>query len=289
VRVEQLFGQKRWQQSAKKKSERTLPAVASTLQESDTTLAPGERLIVPLSLILLDRREEIDDGDRKDSQNGFQRILKSDHGTVFQTELYASFKGIPAKRDTYFVRKVRESFKPPSNPDIADYAFGPEWILTGFTMSGENVLLDSRSPDLVTVIQEGPGSCPILYLWSRDEDRWIRLSKILHQANSMVCEQSETIAFDGFINKFRIAEEELERNAISKVRLLITLKDESILELVPNGFLSAVSTDIELYANEEVELSFALPVEVKEADIASSRLTITGYYDRYPALLVSKL
>ena len=61
-------------------------------------------------------------------------------GTVFRTELYSALRGnTRGKDDTYVIRKVRETYKPPSYPIRSDFAFGPEWALSGLGVGGETI------------------------------------------------------------------------------------------------------------------------------------------------------
>ncbi|MEY9234054.1 hypothetical protein ABIF68_002501 [Bradyrhizobium japonicum] len=265
----------------------------TTLKMEPGSLGPSERLIVPLKLAFLtpwrpDRDEQAKS--RRISQDLYQKIINSRPGTVFQTELYSSLRGIPAKQNTYRVRKVRESFKPPEYPEESDYAFGPEWILTGLTVNGETILFDAAPPfNRVYAFRTGVGSCPILYAWSHPDATWARHGRIIHQAESRSNEQSETITFDGLVHRFRIAEEELERATITNLRLEIQLSDGSMLSLLPDGPFADHRRAIELHANDEAEINFRLPEGVTYDRVLSSRLTITGYYDRYSALLISQM
>ena len=43
----------------------------------------------------------------------------------------------------------------------------------------------------------------------------------------------------------------------------------------------------ELYANDEIEVTFELPSNLKASQVVRSIFTITGYYERYVNLLLS--
>ena len=70
------------------------------------------------------------------------------------------------RTDTYVIRKVRESFKPPSYPTRSDFAFGPEWALSGLALGGETMAFDATPPNVILITASSEaGSCPILYIW----------------------------------------------------------------------------------------------------------------------------
>ena len=189
------------------------------LQSEPARLSPAERLIVPLGLILVAQSSNHPQYDKQLSAKAFQKIKNSKPETIFQIEVISKLRGES-------IRKVRESFKPPSYPTISDYAFGPEWALTGLNLNGEKIVFDAVKPDFLemTVSTEN-GSCPVLYVWSESEATWLRRGKIIHEAQTLANRQSETIIFDGFVSRFRIAEEELERATISDATLTIELED----------------------------------------------------------------
>jgi hypothetical protein len=256
------------------------------LQAGAASLAPSQRLIVPLRITLIAYREDLD---KQISESRFRKLENSKSGTVFQTKVYSSLRGNPAGEDMYFIRKVRETFKPPSYPTLSDFAFGPEWSLTGLVLNGEEINFDSVAPNILDLTYDsGVGSCPILYVSSGTDVTWFRHGKIIHQALTRANRQSEAITFDGFTNRFRIAEEELEHATISDVKLTIELTDGNTLILQPDDMLLTAEKSIELYANDEVEFNFTLPANLLESDVVHSRLNVTGYYDRYPMLFLSR-
>jgi len=266
---------------------------ANALQAETGTLAPRERLIVPLAIVLDVDPYKSDNSPQKReelSQARFRRIGASRAGTVFRTEVYSTLRGsAPAKDDMFAVRKARESFKAPSFPTESDFAFGPEWSLNGLDLGGERILFDALAPNFLEITAGNEvGSCPILYAWNRPDATWLRHGKIIHKAQSRENRASETVTFDGFVSRFRIAEEELERAVIAEVKLTVELKDGRSETLMPAGDGLPTNGAFELYANEEKEIAFALPDHLSEPDVLRSRLTVTGYYDRYPALLFSR-
>jgi hypothetical protein len=90
-----------------------------------------------------------------------------------------------------------------------------------------------------------------------------------------------------------VAEEELERATIRQVSLRLELNDGRTLTLQlqlepqPAGRAAQQAAVAEPYANDEIEIRFALPADLEATQVIRSSLTVSGYYDRYAALLVS--
>jgi hypothetical protein len=288
LQIDQLLGRSGGSNQLRKIGMPSAPIGGISLPGQAIMLAPAERLIVPAGLLLLSKQSDVDDEARVDGQKTFRQIAATKRA-VFETEIYSRLRGIRAKKDTYSIRKTLESFKPPTYPTHLDYSFGPEWALTGLTIGGENISFGAPAPNLVDIRLEDIGSCPILYVWSGPEGLWFRHGKVLHEAGSGTNEQAESVTFDGFVHRFRIAEEEIERATISGVKLIVEFKNGNSLTLLPESGALAAAKTIALYANDEIDINFALPEDLKDSDVARSRLTITGYYDRYPALLLGEL
>lgn len=116
---------------------------------------------------------------------------------------------------------------------------------------------------------------------------------MLHEAQTRVREANETVQFEGLVHRFRIAEEELERATIQRVSLRLELSDGRTLTLQPEpqpvgqAAQQAAGLVTELYANDEIEITFALPADLDAAHVIRSSFTVSGYYDRYAALLMN--
>jgi hypothetical protein len=303
ITIGQLFGQTGGSNQLRRAASSPRTTGRQVLPGEPVTLAPSSRLIVPLRLVFaaddpvsVGRNAAREAEERKQSQESFRKIMARPPGTVFRTEIYSALRGnTRGKEDyTYVIRKVRESFKPPSYPTRSDFAFGPEWALAGLAIGGETMAFDATPPNIVLITASSEaGSCPILYTWDARAATWIRHGKVLHQAQTHVREASETVQFDGLVHRFRIAEEELERATIRQVSLRLELNDGRTITLQPEpqpagqAVLPAADLVAELYANDEIEITFALPADLDAAQVIRSSFTVSGYYDRYAALLVS--
>jgi hypothetical protein len=283
---------------------RSLPSsrratAGQALPVEPVTLAPTSRLIVPLRLVFAaddpltvgfkstaNQAEE-----PKQAEESFKKIMARPPGTMFRTEIYSALRGnTRGKKDTYVIRKLRESVKPPSYPTRSDFAFGPEWALTGLTVGTDAIMFETNSPNVILITASNEaGSCPILYAWNAREETWIRHGKVLHEAQRALREGSETVQFDGLVNRYRIAEEELERATIRHVSLQLELHNGRILTLAPQELNETAQnvTDVfaEVYANDNIDVTFALPTGIDGTQVKSSSFTVSGYYDRYSELL----
>jgi hypothetical protein len=294
INIDQLLGRSGGANQLRQVSSPAARIDGVALGSAPVTLAPAERLIVPTGLVFsLDplsvRTSEDPEKGRRLSQHRYRKITDSRPGTVFRTDVFAALRGTRAKDSMVAIRKLRESFKPPSFPIDSEFAFGPEWSLNGLALGGEHILFDAVAPNFLEITAANEiGSCPILYAWSAPDATWFRHGKIIHQAQSRVSKQSEIVTFTGVVHRFRIAEEELERATIGGVTLRLELVDGRALTLPPASVPLAAGTVVELYANDEIEIDFVLPVGLKVGDVVRSQLTVTGYYDRYPALLLGR-
>lgn len=303
ITISQLFGQAGGSNQLRRAASSPRTMGRQVLPGTPVTLAPSSRLIVPLRLVfaaddpltigLKDAASQAEE--RKQAQESFRKIMARPLGTVFRIELYSALRGKTRgkENDTYVIRKVRESFKPPRYPSRSDFTFGPEWELAGLTIGSETIAFDATPPNVIHITASTEtGSCPILYAWDAPTAAWIRHGKVLHQAQTRIREASETVRFDGLVHRFRIAEEEFERATIRQVSLQLELNDGRTLTLQPEpqpaGRAAQQAADLvaELYANDEVEITFALPADLDAAQVIRSSFTVSGYYDRYAELLV---
>jgi hypothetical protein len=155
-------------------------------------------------------------------------------------------------------------------------------------VDGKRVALaPADSNDLDLTISSGSGSCPYLLSWEADARDWAEHGKVLHKGKGKELEYSETGKFEGFRARFRLEEREPEIAYIDQAELAISLTNGETLVLKPdNNKLAASDSDYaKLYWGDAIEFSFALPEAVAAEEVVESRLTLTGYYERYSSLL----
>lgn len=278
---------------------------ATPLAAPALMLQPGETLIIPLRLNFRPYESSYTASaearanksrEMANAQRRYQMIQASKAGTRFQLLVSTDIRNDQRRgkeQDTYYITKTRESFTPHSEPEEMAHAFGPEWSLTAIGISGETLKLDRPQRDGISfTVDGGAGSCPILYAWSEHERRWERHGKIIDAASSRAKSQTEIIRFDGWVPRFKIAEEELEVARIEKAQAVIQLRDGSIRDLRParsDNRRKSGSTSIVLYSGEDAVFDFSLPKGVTVEQVSETRLIVSGYYDRYSVLLTKRM
>lgn len=179
-----------------------------------------------------------------------------------------------------------------SLPKMTNYVWGPEIAITGIKVNGEAAMLETSAANyLALVTSSGEGSCPYLYVWNDDAQRWRNQGKIIHKAAGPANEMAEVREFDGLVSRFQIIEQEAELAFINSAALELEFVDGS-LKTVPLNHQFAKDTDNlyqELYFGNVLELAFNLPSDIDPAKVKRSRLKVTGYYRRYGDILSERM
>jgi hypothetical protein len=162
--------------------------------------------------------------------------------------------------------------------------------VNGLVVNNKTVKLAEHADNSVDVtIGSGFGSCPYLLAWDETDREWVNQGKVLDAGKGKSGEYSEAKTFEGFRARFRIEEREPEIAYIDHAELVASLKNGETLTLKSgNNQLADRDGDyLELMWGEGVELAFTLPEGVAAEDVTESRLTLTGYYERYSNLLAA--
>jgi hypothetical protein len=257
------------------------------LAESNLELAPGMRILVPLRLRFdvnqnrLGEGPNIDIDDVAGARAGYAAIQSVKPGTVLQADWsYVT----PPNNQPGKIRKVRESFAPPTQPKRSHHAFGPEIQITGMEVGGEKIVFAAgKLNEFVMNVSISEGSCPFMLAWNKDTGRWTEYGKMLHKANMKSLQQTDVRRLDGWRGTFRLEEREAEVAFIDMATLHVELRDGKTLTLEPdNDALKSLDQNyVQLLWGDAVEFSFKLPNDVKEEDVLESRLALSGYYERY--------
>ncbi|HXM31391.1 MAG TPA: hypothetical protein VN919_04435 [Xanthobacteraceae bacterium] len=228
-------------------------------------LAPRQKLLIPLKIAFVSAPQTVS-GTKFDHPNTARQLYEE-----LGTSGYAGNTPFGA-------------------PAFKDYIYGPELSLTGVMVDGKQVALTpADSNDLNLTISSGSGSCPYLLSWDEEARDWADHGKVLHKGKGKELEYSETGKFEGFRPRFRLEEREPEIAYIDQAELAISLRNGEALVLKPdNNHLAARDGDYaKLYWGDGIEFSFALPEAVAVEDVVESRLTLTGYYERYSSLMAA--
>lgn len=248
-------------------------------------LAPGERVLVPLKMTFVAPKglSMQFSGKLADARKIYGEIEKLPAGTVIKED--------PAGEQNVLT-KARESFKAPELPKVTPYLWGPEITLKGLNIDGKRVILEEMSANFLELTAgEGYGSCPFLYSYDEAKSTWVSHGKVIDNADDPSKELTQDVDLTAFSTRFRLAEEELEMSEINRVVLNVTRKDGETLQLMPDDIRLKDKDDryVRILAGRAVNISFSLPAGLKADDVASSKLSVTGYYRRYSSLNVVDL
>lgn len=169
------------------------------------------------------------------------------------------------------------------------YIFGP--ALRVASLTSINQRFDFRMPpnNKISVdISWEAGSCPYL-LSQAPNGEWIEHGKVLHNANGIAQRATDARVFQGAVTRFKLEEREAERARIDGVHLRVALRSGGSFTLKPDAPFEAASSDqpLELLWGQGAELNFTLPASIARTDVKETELVVSGYYERYNALLAS--
>jgi hypothetical protein len=224
------------------------------------TLQPGDRVLVPLRIILGPDRIGTDIFSYRQTSREIQRRLGA-NGFLGNTGAF----GVPSH---------------------TSYVYGPEIAIGGFIINGSRIELANRSANFMEITMSAEvGSCP--YLLARGGDgEWVEHGKILDKAPSRELEYTEIKSFAGFKGHFRVQEREPEIAVINKVEVTLVLRGGTELRLMPHesGFAKRYGDAVRLFWGESMDIDFDLPNDVSADEVHETRLAVTGYYVRYSSL-----
>jgi hypothetical protein len=182
-------------------------------------------------------------------------------------------KGITARANVFAV------------PEFHDFVFGPELKVAGLIVDGNAIDFREKSlNDMDIAFSGGVGSCPYLLSWDSERRDWTEHGKFLHEANDASREQTQAITLPGFVSRFRVEEREPEVATIDDAEIAFSLKNGSSITLKPDMAPPAKAGRQLLFWGDARELEFTLPSGIAPADVVQSRLSLTGYYERYSSL-----
>jgi hypothetical protein len=263
VRIGGLFGSRAVQPRLRAaRSARAATDAAGPLGDMTEELAPGQKLLIPIRITLV--------ADPAAKKN-FQYVDKSSE--ILGRLGTNKFSGSPAAH---------------AAPGFRDYVFGPELAVAGVLVDGDRVDLQRQQANFFDLtVSSQVGSCPYLTSWSGPDREWIEHGKVLHEAAGKIREYSETFVLPGLRSRFRLEEREPEIAFIDHAELVVTLANGDTIVLQPDKApLDRRDGDyLSLMWGDAIEIEFALDDRITEADVVDSRLTLTGYYERYSSLL----
>lgn len=261
-------------------------------------IPPKQSIAVPLALVLRYGKQVtrlLDKAARGADAPGRIGALKSEtlmaYASIGQSTDPAAWTSI-LETQPLFV-KHRDSFKAASLPSVRSYVYGPRLSLQYLETASKRALIRIPNLDKLTMTftaSSGDPQCPYLYVFEESTESYRPLGKILTGARNAGLAREETIEISHVALRFRLAERELERATIDAASLQLTLRDGRSLRLRPNKFPQLERRDgdvVHLDYGHKADFEFALPDDVNERDVVRTRLTVTGYYRRYGALMLA--
>jgi hypothetical protein len=191
--------------------------------------------------------------------------------------------------DSFRTQFSAEKKSPPSaNP----YSWGPEIRVAGVQLENQTLTLEGGAANYLAVTTSCEcGSCPHLYAWDRRRREWANTGKIIDKAKGEDLQMSETRAFTGLVTMFKLVEHEAELAKIDQVNLEIELVSGKKIRLMPKlkQLHNSDQSYIDLAMGDALEMRFQLPDSIAVSKVRTSRLTVTGYYDRFTDILAKQL
>jgi hypothetical protein len=261
-----------------------------TIPLQRTDLAPGDTLLIPLKVLFVPAggAEAIfQQGpspikiDKAFADQQFNAIMAAPAGTIFKESKTDS---------TPPITKIRESFGPPTVPDVAWFLYGPSINMTGVTLNGQRLAIDGSSRNFFNIVAgEGYGSCPFLYSFDSNDSLWVWHGTIIHAASAPEREMTQRIPIAGWRSRFSIREQELEVSYIRHVNLEIALSDDGTLTLEPrvDGAHMIVDGRFVIKAGRQADFLFDLPDGVTADQVKRSTLIVNGYYRPYSSMVAA--
>ena len=240
------------------------PSPAAPFGDMAEALAPGQKLLVPTAVVLVPPR---------DLRTEFAYPQASE--AIFGELRGNGFAGNPVASGA---------------PELRDYVFGAALTVSGLVVDDKRVDLAQRSANFFDLTFSNEiGSCPYLLSYDDADRDWIEHGKVLHRATGKPREETESRSFEGFRSRFRLVEREPELAYIDHAALHVTLKSGDTLTLDADHPDLAVrdGSYVHLFWGEAVDFAFELPAHLSAKDVVTSRLDVTGYYERYSSLLAA--
>ena len=140
-----------------------------------TTLAPGEKLLVPIRIGYVP--QTLEDRDAvTGSLADWSSLLRT--STCLQKKMGTS--GLRANQANHAV------------PLLKTYLFGPELSVVGLAVNGARIDLEQRSANFSDLVMSMEGlSCPDLSSWDTANQIWVEHGKVLDKAPSQLRWESE--------------------------------------------------------------------------------------------------
>lgn len=232
------------------------------------TLLPGEGLMVPM---------------RIEFRADLNEIIHSSDG-----ETYDALRALPPDTPLFFfdgdVSKAAGSFGPHREPPSdAAFAYGPEIWLKQARVANQEVALRQVDPTAVSMfVGYERGSCPFVYGFDSERDRWQLQSRAVVGATSRTLAYEDNFPLDHFDGRLKIVELDPEVSFLDDIVVDVTLANGAVHRLLPDDqrLRYRDGTNFIIAYPDSAEIAFS-DFESIDEPIKSVEVRVFGYYREF--------
>lgn len=245
--------------------DRHLRAAATTRDHAFTidVLRPGEKIAIPLRMLLVHPRDQYDD-------HLVQLALARDIASLGIFNFGGQWIDV-----TTLAQRV---YTAPDRKDNAiPYVYGPSYALDAIEIGGVEYAVRKQPARLLIVDSANEiGSCPFFYGWSQKDAKWVSGGTILYGRRAPALYGTDERPLHNFDGRVRVAELEPETSFID--RLYVVAIDaagkRTILMPKDNRLQLADGVNVRMNLGDEIIVEFARPPETARSFVFGA----TGYY-----------
>ena len=268
---------------------------------SPRVLRPGEKLAVPLELILrFSGGAGIDFTDPDESEDQKERLLRShdyaerlsadkDIQTIVLT--YEKVYSRNARGDVIKSKQVPLASIPkqkfieglqrerPRIAKAAEFVYGPSIAVEAIEVNGAPYTIEPFNPAYVSYTSGIEiGSCPFIYCRGGADDKWLRQGSILKGRKSKALEGTGELTVRGFEGVLRVSEEEAEISYIDEflVRARSVTGKNVIIQPADQRLAHKDGRYVVLKKGESIDVNFPIPSGVRTDQM---RVSAWGYFE----------
>jgi hypothetical protein len=245
--------------------DRQFRAIAATRDHAFTigVLRPGEKIAIPLRMLLVSPRDEYDD-------HLAQLALARDVASLGIFNFAGQWVDVTALANRVHATSDRPGGTIP-------YVYGPSYVLDAVEIGGVDYPIRKQPARLLIVDSANEiGSCPFFYGWSQKEKKWVSGGTILYGRRAPALYGNDERPLHNFDGRVRVAELEPETSFIDRVYVVAIdgAGKRTILMPTDSRLRLADGVNVRMNLGDEIVVEFARPPE----DAQSFVFGATGYY-----------
>lgn len=247
------------------------------------TLGPGEKLLVPLEMVMTYDKENNSSVQAfaNPSSNNERAKVTSKLATLAAVPIPLGEEGQTFDMKTDLLLAMLK--KPKQSPMLdKEYIFGPSAAIESVTVN--NVSYPFRQHDVTKLaIRRGGaeiGSCPYVFTYSAQSQSWENEGHILYGRNSSFKESTDEMQLRRFDGRVIIKEKDPEQSFIDFVHIKVTLIDgrEKLLYPLNSKLRFHDGNYLTMRQGDQIELQFDGPPNLF---VSSHSIVSRGYYVPY--------